>query len=355
MKTLDIYLQDKKYRIVSHLLFWLVAFAFLIGFYGRINKDYSITLSFVAMLFPIAIACTYFFIYYLFPKYLIKKRYTRFIIFSIYTIIVSIWAQMLVLSLTFITIGNYNTKQINPYSFDSITLLVGIYFIVIIASVIKLLRYSFEQQRKNRILLQKQYDTEINLNKAKLELLKAQLHPHFLFNTLNNIYGLTLEKSNDAPELVMRFSELLDYILHKTKDDRVTLEDEITYIKNFADIERFRFGNKLIFNFDCIGTTKNIYLSPMILLPFIENAFKYGINPINERSYINIKIKVSEDELFFNIINDINKEFASKKKSNGIGLKNIKKRLDLIYHNKHSLVINESKEKFEVTLNLKLN
>lgn len=354
MKTLELSITNKKHRIIYHILFWLLSFAFLIGFYGRINKDYQITFSFVIMLFPIAIACTYFFIYYLFPRYLLKKRYSRFIVYSIYTILASIWAQMLILSVIFITIGHYNTKQINPYSFDSITLLVGIYFIVILASIIKLVKISFEHQKRNTLLVKKQYDTEINLNKAKLELLKAQLHPHFLFNTLNNLYGLTLEKSSDAPELVLRFSELLDYMLHKTKANKISLTDEITYIKNFADIERFRHGDKLDFSIKCKGMANNIYLSPMILLPFIENAFKYGIHPLKEKSPIKIYISTTDNELFFYIENNTFRDLQHNNKSNGIGLKNIKERLDLLYSGSYSLDISNNTDKFKVSLKLKL-
>lgn len=355
MKTLNQYLQIKRYRILSHILFWLLAFIFLIGFYGRINKDYNITFSFVLMLLPIAIACTYFFIYFLFPNYLMKKKYSKFIVYSIYTIIISIWAQMLIISFIFITIGNFNTKQINPYSFDIITLLVGIYFIVIVASTIKLIKHSFEQQKKNSILIKKQYETEINLNIAKLELLKAQLHPHFLFNTLNNLYGLTLEKSDDAPELLLRFSELLDYMLYKTKFNKVCLKDEITYIKNFADIESLRHGDNLDFNIECIGTTENLHISPMILLPFIENAFKHGINPISGKSYIKIKIETNNNKLFFNIENNAFKDLQNTNKPKGIGLKNIKERLELLYPDKYFLEITNKNNKFKVTLRLILN
>lgn len=306
------------------------------------------------MLLPVAISCTYFFQYFLFPKYLMQKKYGRFILFSIYTILTSIWAQVLILSYIFITIGDFNTKYINPYSFDSITLLVGIYFIVIIASTIKLIKHSFEQKERYTSLIQKQYDTEINLNKARLELLKAQLHPHFLFNTLNNLYGLTLEKSNDAPELVLRFSELIDYMLHKTKADKVSLEDEISYIKNFAEIEQFRHGNKLDFKLEVYGPSNNISLSPMLLLPFVENAFKHGINPILDKSYIYIKINSTNNELFFNIENSTYKDLGHLRKSNGIGLKNIKKRLELLYHEKYDLEIIDNTNTFKVNLRLKL-
>ncbi len=307
------------------------------------------------MLFPVAIACTYFFIYFLFPKFLMKKRYGRFAVYSLYSILLSIWAHMIIISLMFITIGDYNTKQINPYSFDSITLLVGIYFIVIAASTIKLIKHSFEQQKRNSILIKKQYNTEINLNKARLELLKAQLHPHFLFNTLNNLYGLTLEKSNDAPELVLRFSELLDYMLHKTKLEKVNLNDEIAYIKNFADIESLRHGDKLSFNIECTGPTENLYISPMILLPFIENAFKHGVNPLSGKSCININIETSERELAFYIENDTYKNIQNRNKTNGIGLRNIKERLELLYNDKYKLDISNENEKFKVALRLKLN
>lgn len=251
----------------------------------------------------------------------------------------------------FMIVGDYNSEKFNPTSFDPITLIVGIYFIVFLASTIKLVKQAFETQAANQQLEKKQFETELRLNEAKLELLKAQLHPHFLFNTLNNLYGLTLEKSDDAPKLVLRFSELLDYMLYRSNSQKVSLKNEIDYIENLSEIERLRHGDKLKLKIHTSGSIENISIAPMLLLPFVENAFKHGIQPTIKNPFINIQLETNQDQLLFRVRNSAS-ETASKARNNnkGIGLTNIKKRLELLYKDKHELHIEDLENEFRIRL-----
>ena len=175
------------YRIGAHILYWLLAYVFFIIFYGRANRDYNVTIIFATMLFPLSIATTYFVNYFLIPRYLFTKRYGRFILFSFYTLVYSVWLEMVISFFVFIIISNYQLYKMDPTSFDAVFLFVGLYFIIIAATVIMLVRRSFQIQKRNTLIDRKRYETELKLKEAELKLLKAQIHPHFLFNTLNNL------------------------------------------------------------------------------------------------------------------------------------------------------------------------
>ncbi len=127
--------------------------------------------------------------------------------------------------------------------------------------------------------------TELKLKEAELKLLKAQIHPHFLFNTLNNLYGLTLEKSDEAPDLVLRLSDILDYILYRCDEKYVPLTEEINMIKNYLEIEKIRYSEKLSLETNFPDKTSAFKIAPLILLPFIENAFKHGVSKYPGRCF----------------------------------------------------------------------
>ncbi|MEP0213431.1 MAG: histidine kinase, partial [Cellulophaga sp.] len=191
---------------------------------------------------------------------------------------------------------------------------------------------------------------------AELKLLKAQLNPHFLFNTLNNLYGLSVIKSNKLPDLMLKLSDLLRYSLYETKEKLVPLEKEIEYLDNYISLEKIRLEETTIINFEKLGNTSSIKIAPMLFIVFVENAFKH-LGVLNaKKSKVSISLKIESNKLFFKCENT--KDFTSlnhnslEKEKNGIGLVNAKKRLALMYPEKHNLTINNKEETFSVVLML---
>jgi LytS/YehU family sensor histidine kinase len=206
--------------------------------------------------------------------------------------------------------------------------------------------------------LMQQYS--LNLEKEKLEselkFLKSQIHPHFLFNTLNNLYALTLKKSDKAPEMVIQLSNLLEYSLYSGKETEVELNGELKQLLGYIDLEKIRFGNRLIVNTEITGNTDGLMIAPLLLLPFVENSFKHGASNDLKSPFIDLKIKLDGNHLLFSISNSCNGasgKFEDYKE--GIGLKNVKRRLELLYPNKHSLEIIQKQDSFDVNLTMELN
>jgi len=193
---------------------------------------------------------------------------------------------------------------------------------------------------------------EIEKSHAELHFLKNQLNPHFLFNSLNSIYALTNKKSNDAPEAVITLSELMRYMLYQTDNEYVLLKDELEYIQNFLKLQRLRIANNENVTINIFGTITHQKIKPLLLISFIENAFKYGTD-YKGNTEVKIEIHVKASQIQFsctNLIGNRGKDYENS----GIGLKNTQERLNLLYPEKHKLTVTETKEKFNINLILKL-
>jgi len=340
-------------RIVSHLIFWAVAYLFFIVFYGKANQNYQMTVIFVSLLFPLAIATTYLLIYYLIPRFLFRGKRFLFALLLIYLIIITSWLSELISAIIFISFANYQVKAMVPVSFDVLSLIVGLYFICLIAVAIKQIKRAFFMQQENAELEKRKLDIELKLKDAELKLLKAQIHPHFLFNTLNNLYGLALEKSDMAPDLVLRLSGLLDYMLYQCNQSKVSLLDEINQLYNYIEIEQLRYGERLRLEINQSGDAGNLQIAPMLLLPFIENAFKHGVSKQISHPFILVNIIIQASQLVLNIENSFDKSFEKEQEySKGIGLNNVKKRLEMLYPEKYTLLISSEEMTFKVTLKI---
>ena len=189
---------------------------------------------------------------------------------------------------------------------------------------------------------------------SNLELLKSQINPHFLFNTLHNIDALIREDQDKASKSLVKLSELMRYMLKDTRSDFVELKNEIEYLENYLSLERLRLKNEKFFNYSISGSCNGYKIAPMILIPFVENAFKHSVDSGFENGII-IKIAIENGELIFNCENRYDKSGTDRDKTHGIGLETVKKRLNLIYKNKHKLIINSVNSVFKVHLELKLN
>lgn len=187
---------------------------------------------------------------------------------------------------------------------------------------------------------------------AELQLLKAQVHPHFLFNTLNNIYSFSMDNSPKTPALILKLNSLLSYMLHDCDTKEVWLEKEMEVMRNYIDLERERYGNRIDISFSVQGEVGNKLIAPLLLLPFLENAFKHGISQQIGRYWLSVDVLVKSDTLRCKIINSKNEYVAYRE--NGIGIVNVRKRLQFIYPGKHDLKITDEGNFFVVSLAVKL-
>lgn len=346
--------KSKVSRVAYHILFWALV-AFFYFFLFNWNSDFrEASLIFSAGLLPVAIAVTYFFNYKLVPQFLWKRRYGRFFLFSFYTLMAGVWISFLIVFYVLIYILN-NKSAIDPSVLHPELQVMTLNFIVFFAIAVKQIKRAFFMQQEKNDLEKLKLNTELKLKEAELKLLKAQIHPHFLFNTLNNLYGLTLEKSDEAPNLVLRLSDILDYILYRCNEASVSLSDEIDNLKNYIEIERIRYSEKLKMDVDFPSNTNSLKIAPLIILPFIENAFKHGVSNYPGIAFVNTKMDLLENTLIFKIENSKNHVRKIENGfSKGIGLQNVRKRLEFLYPEKYILKIDEKDETYSVNLTLQL-
>ncbi len=208
------------------------------------------------------------------------------------------------------------------------------------------------QHQRERTLLENQ-----NIQ-SELRFLKSQINPHFLFNTLNSIYALTLKKSDDAPEIVVKLSEMLRYMLYECNEKQVPLSKEVHYIQNYLALEQLRHGGKISINFEVEGKVDGETIAPLLFVPFLENSFKHGASRTIKDGFVDVHLKMLEkQQIQFKVKNNKTDTFPTadhSPKSGGIGLTNLDRRLNILYPKRHTLTINDSPKEYEVILDLTL-
>jgi two-component system LytT family sensor kinase len=193
----------------------------------------------------------------------------------------------------------------------------------------------------------------LKLKETELKLLKSQLHPHFLFNTLNNLYSLALEKSDKTPDLIIRLGDMLSYIIYDCSSDKVPLTKEVDFIKSFIELQRVRYESCDII-FDIEGEISNQSIAPMLLHTFIDNSFKHGAAQNPGKSLIKIEIELYNGTLEFSVLNNKVYKKENPEKGSGIGIDNTRKRLDHIYKERYELKIDDKENEYSVFLRLRL-
>jgi two-component system, LytTR family, sensor kinase len=201
--------------------------------------------------------------------------------------------------------------------------------------------------------VQKQKDELVKQNQqAELDLLRSQINPHFLFNTLNNLYSLVYSKSEEAPGALMKLSEILRYMLYDSNAEKVKLEKEITYIRSFIELQQLRLSTPDFIKFTVDGNLEDRLIPPMLLITFVENAFKHGNKNVPAPGII-VSIKNFKDEFVFEITSYlVSGQLQNKDPNKGIGLQNVKRRLELMYPGHHDLAVGLSEDKFHVKLRI---
>ncbi len=331
-----------------HVLFWCVVLLFFTYFFGVGSNNFNDTLVYSLFLMPITIALTYVSIYKLIPDYLITKRYYLFILYSIYTLIISAYLVMVSIFFSLIYISNFEYNNMNPVTRNILFVMTGIYLVTFIVSGFKLMKLNIIASNKTKSLKAKILEAQLKLKEQELKYLKMQIHPHFLFNTLNTMYGFALKKAKETPEMILKLSNLLDYLLYQVDKPVVSLEQEINHIEDYVSLERMRFNETLKVDIKKNISTNLIEIAPMLFIPFVENSFKHGAIT-NGILHISIVIEAQPDFIMFIIKNTSSKD---SEHTDGLGLDNIKKRLELLYPNQYDLQITNSESEFTVVLQL---
>jgi len=325
-----------KTRLVwVHLLLWIAVWFFFVYFFSYNNNNTRYILWFSSLLLPLTMGVTYFMVYFLIPRYLLAKKYWKFGLYTFYLVVFTSYEIVLLLYGCLYFLLNFDITNMPPMSKNFTFVIVLVVLVVGFVSFASLLNHNFKTLSKNKELQNKILETQLQLKEQELHYLKRQIHPHFLFNTLNTIYGFALKQSIHTPEIILKLSNLLDYILYQVDKPRVSLKEEVLHIKEYIDLEKIRFKDtlKVIFLADEIDET--IQIAPMLLIPFVENAFKHG-NLVEGFLQIKVVIKLMDNRLEFTIDNTY-LEDEEEEKNGGIGLINIHKRLELNYKDNYHL------------------
>ncbi len=325
---------ERRYRVCRHILFWiacLICFCLLNGGDIRsLEEPVVITLSTLPVVIVYAYMVTYVFV----PAFLLKQKYAAF--FAVYCLWAALGVSVIFLFRFYILAPFWTGVKAAPL--DSARFFHGVgdlgNFMVI--SVIAMVAAFVRMLKQWHLEVTQQIQIEQDKKNAELELLRAQLHPHFLFNTLNNLYSLVLEQSDRAGDLLLRLSGLLNYVLYDCKAREVSLEKEIGVMKDYIALEWERYGSRLEVSQDFSGDLEGKMIAPMLFQPFLENAFKHGTSEQVGRVWMTIELTVKKEKLFFRVMNSVD-WVERTPQSGGIGIKNTRRRLDLLYPGKYSL------------------
>jgi sensor histidine kinase YesM len=294
---------------------------------------------------------------WLMPRFFVRKKYLIYLVAFVlvllsFSILISTYNYWILQHFPGIEDGYFSAINIGMKGSGIswvdyyLSVIPSVFLVMFLFSIGFLTQQYFQIKKQQDIVRKQQVETELNL-------LKSQINPHFLFNVLNSIYSLSLKKSDKAPEIVLKLSDILRYMLYETKQERVALDKELNMIAHYIDIEKIRIDSQQQITLKITSDTQPYVIAPALLIPFVENAVKHGIDSMSEHAYVNISVMISNGTLHFNCVNNFKE--VKPKTVGGIGLENVQKRLQLIYPQKHSLSIKSENAVFMVSLNLKLN
>jgi hypothetical protein len=360
-----IFSEKKSDRIKRHLLYWSCYGAYFTFFHIAgsgvaktsqfRNIPYS-TLEAFSLYLP-QVFFTYALISFVLPKYLLKSKY----------ILSVLWITLFLLMeavLNYIMLTWINTpvmEAIMPeryWVYDLRTTSGNIHLALVIcgkatfvaaagACSIRLVKHWHLKEKRNLELLKERTE-------AQLQLLRAQVHPHFLFNTLNNIYSKAQYESPGTAKMITELSHILRYVLEEGKRDMVPLENELQMLLDYINLEKMRYDDKLDLHLSLPSKNEGLYIAPLLLLPFVENCFKHGTSKMLNNPWINLRIELQGISLFMKVMNGKRPLQILSNTRKGTGIDNIKKRLELLYKDKYHLQINVEEEVFVVNLRLEL-
>jgi len=345
-------------RIALNLLVWLFLFrATWLNNYNYTPPSGERTQYIVhVVLFNLCyIVTVYLNILWLMPRFLFRKKYGQYVLF--FTLSMLLCAAVMApfcdwmlhhykgtdtMAISSISFGSRGNVSLPVYTLAVIPV---IFMVVFVFAIGRLAQQFFEVSRQKEAIEKQQISAELNL-------LKSQINPHFLFNVLNSIYSLSLKKSDQTPEVVLRLSDILRYLLYETSNETVPLSREVRMLLDYIELEQIRVGSSQQFITDIHGVGEQYSIAPVLLIPFLENAVKHGMDSISEGAFIRLSIHMEQNTLLFRCRN--NYKATTGKRAGGIGLENVRKRLELLYPGRYTLQITKEETIFEVLLTIEL-
>lgn len=344
-----------------HLSFWCVYFSFFlyqISFPMRHTAERSLLELFWDATFHVGsmIFIAYLNYLYFFPRFLNHRKIGKYLLE--FTLPFALWMTFVINVKRYIADGyTYKLRFIYSDRF-TIQLVLGTLFIVTFIAMLKFVEDWFELEAQRKAL-------ETEKLTAELQFLKAQINPHFLFNTLNNLYYLAFTQSPNTTEVIAKLSQMMRYMIYESNYALVPLSKEIEYIENYISLEKLRLNNEIPISFEVNDYRHNIItkehsaegvlITPLILITFTENAFKHGVSNNATDAWVKIKLELMENTIFYSVENSLLAQKDEKRnEKSGIGLQNVQRRLDLSYPNKYDLEVDESNGKYCVHLKLTL-
>lgn len=335
-------------RKVQHLLFWLLSFYILFRLFCTDEKYVETDLIYTFLFHISLVVMVYLNLLFLIPMFFQQKRYGSYllgflVVLAIGTLLNHLSFQYLAdwLFSSYYFISYYEWRDILEFTFTYMAL----------STLLHLSKSWFELNEKNKAinkLEREKLDTE-------LQSLKSQINPHFLFNSLNNLYSLSLDKDQRLPDLLLRLSDNLRYMLYESGDQLVPLQKELQFLENYIDLQRLRAPERVDIQFSVEGKVKDKSIAPLLLIHFVENAFKFGAKGSDRGAYVHIGCQIYDNHLQFTVNNNKGKLALTASEAGGIGLSNSRKRLALLYPNRHQLRIEEDEAHFHVFLSLTLS
>jgi sensor histidine kinase YesM len=354
-----------RYRLLRHLIFWIAWILFSATVQLTNLNSGPIALADLAIYqlmraftrLPSHILFCYVTIYFFVPRFILKRKYKQFILYFSLFLFGLYWFNYFVLTPIYHLPGvildlPFNQVQLplfirKFYSFYSNINFTGAIPACCLMLSIKYYKDWYKKQSESEMLIRE--------NKlAELQLLKAQIHPHFLFNTLNNIYSFTLTGSPQAAALVDKLSGMIDYITTEGAKSFVPVEKELQLINDYIGLEKVRYGGRLDMQVQINGEYKNKMIAPLLMIPFVENCFKHGASVMRGQQWIKLTILIKEDQLYFNLSNSKPPQGIDTNNKKGIGLENVQKRLQLVYPDNHFLKIESTNDTYIVQLKVSL-
>lgn len=360
-QQLFIFSNERKYRLQRHAAFWIFWWLFF-GILYSYTAKFSLFPDFKRI--PVSMVDSFFFmiphmfltyslIYFVVPKFVVRGKYieSAILVLFLFFLVACISALIGKFMLPFLRFHLFSVPY-NDYVNTTflLFLLAGLRGAITIgglAAAIKLMKYWYIKEQRNLQLEKENMESQ-------LQLLKAQIHPHFLFNTLNNIYSFTQTTSPAAAKMVTVLSDLLRYILYEGTQPFVSLSKELKMIEDYINLEKIRYGNKLELHLNLPAQTNDLLIAPLLLLPLVENCFKHGTSNVLEQPWIHLQVSIKNTELQIKLLNGKVNHPATNTNSAGIGIKNVQQRLSLLYPGKHELNITSEEDVFIVNLKLEL-
>lgn len=326
-----------------HAVFWILVFAMMMMTGpGNHTSRLEVIRKLIHLSFYMLVV--YVNLGYLIPKFLSQKNFMTYVLMLL--VMVAVFTPIDVMLLYF-TYDEVDPREFLVMNQQYIFLL--LFLIAIGSTVIRIISDWQRHQRDRK-------DLETQRMQSEIKFLKSQINPHFLFNTLNSLYALTLKKSDKAPEIVIKLSEMMRYMLYECNERRVPLQKEVNYIQNYLALEALRQSGNADIQFKVEGQVTDQTIAPLIFIPFLENSFKHGLNHQINEGYVKVVMKVFENKLLLRILNSKPSQAhkSPDKSTGGIGLQNVQRRLNLLYPNQYKLDIEDNEKEHIVELSLDL-